>query len=67
MKLRKSFLTVQCSGGYAKTLEVIEYIGLNTLQTGLGDVYKRQFQCRVRAFLIGKAQARFLIQTILPT
>ena len=36
MKLGKPFLTVQCSGGYAKTLEVIEYIGLNTLQTGLG-------------------------------
>ena len=37
MKLRKSFLTVQCSGGYTKTLEVIEYIGLNTLQAGLGS------------------------------
>ena len=36
MKLGKPFPTVQCSGGYAKTLEVIEYIGLNTLQTGLG-------------------------------
>ena len=36
MKLGKPFLTVQCSGGYTKTLEVIEYIGLNTLQTGLG-------------------------------
>ena len=36
MKLGKPFLTVQCSGGYAKTLEVIEYISLNTLQTGLG-------------------------------
>ena len=36
MKLGKPFLTVQCSGGYAKTLEVVEYIGLNTLQTGLG-------------------------------
>ena len=36
MKLGKPFLTVQCSGGYAKTLEVIENIGLNTLQTGLG-------------------------------
>ena len=27
----------------------------------------RLFQCRVSPFLIGKAQARFLIQTILPT
>ena len=27
MKLGKPFLTVQCSGGYTKTLEVIEYIG----------------------------------------
>ena len=36
MKLGKPFLTVQCSGGYTKTLEVIEYIGLNTLQAGLG-------------------------------
>ena len=37
MKLGKPFLTVQCSGGYTKTLEVIEYIGLNTLQAGLGS------------------------------
>ena len=36
MKLGKPFLTVQCPGSYAKTLEVVEYIGLNTLQTGLG-------------------------------
>ena len=36
MKLGKPFLTVQCSGSYTKTLEVIKYIGLNTLQTGLG-------------------------------
>ena len=36
MKLGKPFLTVQCSGSYTKTLEVVEYIGLNTLQTGLG-------------------------------
>ena len=35
MKLGKPFLTVQCSGGYPQTLEVIEYISLNTLQTGL--------------------------------
>ena len=36
MKLGKPFLTVQCPGSYTKTLEVIEYIGLNTLQPGLG-------------------------------
>ena len=36
MKLRKPFFTVQRSGSYTKTLEVVEYIGLNTLQTGLG-------------------------------
>ena len=36
MKLRKPFFTVQRSGSYTKTLEVIKYIGLNTLQTGLG-------------------------------
>ena len=36
MKLGKPFLTIQCPGGYTKTLEVIENIGLNTLQTGLG-------------------------------
>ena len=52
----KPFFTVQRSGSYTKTLEVIKYIGLNTLQTGLGgfdavrvdtkgqDVYKRQEQ-----------------------
>ena len=37
MKLRKPFFTVQRSGSYTKTLEVIKYIGLNTLQTGLGS------------------------------
>ena len=37
MKLGEPFLTVQCPGSYTKTLEVIEYIGLNTLQTGLGS------------------------------
>ena len=36
MKLKKPFFTVQRSGSYTKTLEVIKYIGLNTLQTGLG-------------------------------
>jgi len=36
MKLGKPFLTIQCPGGYTKTLEVIENIGLNTLQTGFG-------------------------------
>ena len=37
MKLKKPFFTVQRSGSYTKTLEVIKYIGLNTLQTGLGS------------------------------
>ena len=37
MKLGKPFFTVQRSGSYAKTLEVIEYIGLNALQAGLGS------------------------------
>ena len=36
MKLRKPFFTVPRSGSYTKPLEVIKYIGLNTLQTGLG-------------------------------
>ena len=36
MKLKKPFFTVQRSGSYTKTLEVIKYICLNTLQTGLG-------------------------------
>ena len=36
MKLGKSFLTVQSSCRYPQTLEVVEYISLNTLQSGLG-------------------------------
>ena len=36
MELGKSCLTIQSLGSHAQTLEVIENVGLNTLQTGFG-------------------------------
>ena len=53
MKLGKPFLTVQCSGGYAKTLEVIEYIGLNALQAGLGSFDTVRVDTKGQVFGLG--------------
>ena len=50
MKLKKPFFTVQRSGSYTKTLEVIKYIGLNTLQTGLGGFYAVRVYTKCQVF-----------------
>ena len=45
MKLGKPFLTVQCSGGYANTLEVIEYRSQYRPQWGLAALMcQRRYQ-----------------------
>ena len=52
MKLKKPFFTVQRSGSYTKTLEVIKYIGLNTLQTGLGGFDAVRVDTKVRYLVL---------------